>query len=674
MVSYNFWKNTLGQNPNVVGLNLRLNNYPFTVVGVTPPGFYGDTVGDVQDVWIPLAMQEQIIAGRHWLNDYQTSWLHLIGRLKPGTTMQQAKTNINLVFKQLLGGPVANKLTSNDLQALKKSSIDVGPGGNGFSQLRGDFTEPLMVLMGFVVLVLFIACVNVANLMLARATARQREIAVRSAIGAAPLRLMRQLLTESLLLAFAGGVAGLLAARWGVRTLLSMSGQVDLEASLDGRVLAFTVIVCLVTGILFGIIPAIRGRRAALTAGLKANSQASTGEHASGWNWGKILVGGQVTLSLLILFGAGLLVRSLQNLRNIDLGYSREHLLLVVTDPMTAGYQDQQVTDFSNELISRMGAIPGVQAVTSSKNGLFSGSESSNSIHVEGFVGKNDDEMQASFDEVGPSYFTALGIPILVGRDISLNDTATSPKVAVVNEAFARFYFGQRNPIGHKFTIDDPRVKNQEVDIVGVVRNSRITEVRKDVQRRFFVPLSQMQTAPAVIFEVRTMGNPVAVSDTIRKLIKDYNPSIPVDSIRTVDERLTSIIRNDIVIARLSTIFAGLALALACIGLYGVMSYSVSGRTREIGVRMALGAQRPDVLWMVLREALKVVLIGVVIGIPAALLGSRLLATTLYGLSTADPRAMAVVIVVLAGVAALASFIPARKATKVDPIVALRYE
>jgi predicted permease len=673
VLSYAFWKNKLGQNRSSIGQTLRINNYPFTVVGITPPGFYGDTVGDLQEFWMPVTMQEQIISGRKWLENYNSSWLHVIARLKPGVTVAQATANVNLVVEQLLRGPLLAKLTKDDIQNLKQRKVQVTAGGGGFSSLRSDFEQPLRLLMIIVALVLLIACVNVANLLLAKASSRQREFAVRLAIGAAPGRIVRQLLTESIFLSFTGGALGLLIAHWGTRGLLLLSKNTGLEAAPDLRVFVFTTAVCLVTGILFGLIPALRSRRVAVGPTLKSGSQSGGTAHGS-WNWGKLLVTGQVALSLLVLFMAGLLVRSLQNIRNVDLGYNREHLLLVSTDPMAAGYDKSKIANFANELASQLAAVPGVRGVTSSKNGLFSGSESGNSIKVDGYVAKNDPDSQAAFDIVAPNYFTALGIPLLLGRDIGLQDTETSTRVAVVNETLARFYFGQANPIGRKFTIDDTESKGP-VEIVGVARDARDHELKGHVQRRFYIPLTQsLGPSPGLNFEIKTVGNPLAVGDSARKLIKSFDGNIPIYGIRALNELTERSIGDEILIAQLSSFFAGLALLLAAIGLYGILSYSVAGRTRELGVRMALGAQRSSVLAMILKEAGKLVVIGILIGIPAALLSSRLFASMLFGLNHTDPLSMATVIIILVGIALLASFIPARRATKVDPMVALRYE
>jgi predicted permease len=674
VVSYSFWKEHLGQTPDAVGRPIRINDSTFTIIGVTPPGFFGDTVGDQQDLWVPVTMQEQLITGRKWLENYESSWLHCIARLKPGVSVEQARANLNVILQQLVNGPLGAKLNQGDLDHLKHQNIQVTSGGGGFSALRGDFQRPLVLLMTIVGLVLVIACVNVANLLLARAAARQKEMAVRMAIGAAPGRVIRQLLTESVFLAFAGGVLGLLIAHWGTAALLRLSRTSELQASPDLRVFAFTAAVCFLTGILFGLIPALRSRNVAVALTLKSGAQ-SGGGAPGGWNWSKLLVTGQVALSLLVLFAAGLLVRSLQNIRHVDLGYNREHILLVSTDPVSAGYDKLRITQFGNELSAQFSNIPGVRAATYSRNGLFSGSESSTSLKVEGYVSNGNANPNAAYDEVGPNYFSAVGIPLLLGRDIGPQDTETSPKVAVINETLAKFYFGAGNPIGRKFSIKSPETKDQQVEIVGVARDARVYELRGAPRQRFYIPVTQI-FAPntAVNFEIKTVGNPIAVVESVRKQVKSFDANVPVYSIRTLNELTESTIRQEILIAKLSSFFAGLALLLAAIGLYGVLSYSVAGRTREIGIRMALGAQRRKVLAMILQEAGKLVLFGVLLGIPAAFLSSRLFASMLFGLSRTDPVSMAMVIAILVAIALVASFIPARRATKVDPMIALRYE
>jgi predicted permease len=681
VVGYNFWKQKLGQDQRIVGQTVSLNNYPFTIVGVAPPGFFGDTVGDTQDFWVPMIMQEQLMPGRPFLETPNASWLHIIARLKPGAGVTLARANVNVAYQQFLNGPLAASLEAGDKDELRKLSVTVVPGGSGFSYLRSVFFGPLLLLMTIVALVLLIACVNVANLLLARASARQKEVAVRLAMGASRGRLIRQLLTESLLLALAGGACGLVVAHWGIQALLSLAVSAPTAQALDVqpdlRVLAFAAGICLFTGLLFGLVPAFKSLRVEVTPTLKdsAQPQAARGR-LSRLNWGKALVASQVALSLLVLFAAGLLVRTLGNLKSLDLGYQREHLLLIATDPVAAGYKGLRVVDFANEMTRRLATLPGVRAVTVSKNGLFSGSDSGDYMKVEGFVPKDDRDREAHWDWAGANYFSAVGIPLLSGRDIAPEDTPTSPRVAVINETMARFYFGKTNPVGHKMWIDDDKNRNRPIEIIGVARDARSLDLRGPMERRFYMPFAQtfQDSVANVIFEVRAAGDPASVGDSARKVVANFNANISITSVRTLDDLVNNALSTDTLIARLSSFFGGLALLLACVGLYGVMSYTVSGRTKEIGLRMALGAQRPEVLWMVLGEAMKLVALGVLIGIPAALAASHLLSSMLFGLNPADPLSMIMVILLLGGVALLAGLIPARRATKVDPMVALRYE
>lgn len=677
VVSYEFWTQKLGQAPDIIGQTIRLNKFPYTIIGVAPPGFFGDTVGDKQDFWVPLSMQPQMMPGRPWLDDIHVSWLRVMARLKPGTTRGQAEANMDLLFQQWLKGPQGRSLDPGDQQVLQKQKVPVVPGGKGLSGMREEFFLPLVLLMAIVVLVLLIACVNVANLMLARASSRQREVAVRLAIGASRGRLIRQLLTESLILAVAGGVAGLLVARWGTETLLKLSvgarAAEGFSVTPDWRVLAFTACACLLTALLFGLVPAQRSANVAVTPNLKESTLSHTG--AGRFSIGKTLVACQVAVCLLVLFAAGLLVRSLSNLRNVDLGYDREHILMVRVDPVAAGYKPAQLVSYQRDMIERLSALPGVRSVTASENGLFSGTESADAMKIEGYVASKDRDRIVYWDQVGPGYFKALGVPIVTGREFGPQDTAASQKVAVVNQTMAKFYFGNANPIGRKIWIDDQQHKDSPMEIIGVARDVRDHDLRGPVQRRFYIPTGQaLDALYDVNFEIQTTSNPEAMIETCRKAFATLDPDVPVVRLRALSEQVDTSISRDILVARLSAFFGLLALLLACVGLYGVMSYTVNRRTREIGVRMALGAQRMQVLRMVFRESMKLVLIGIVLGLPLALLLARLFNSMLFGLSSADPLSLTAVILVLAGVASIAGLLPARRATKVDPMVALRYE
>jgi len=681
VISYSMWRSRFNSDPSIIGDTLRLNGYPFTIVGVTPPGFHGQVVGDVQEVWVPMAMQEQLMPGRKFLDDVHASWLTAMARLKPGVSIDQAKANVNLIWKQLLDSDYGAKIGADDLSAIRRDTIDVSSGARGLSQLRGDFEKPLFLLMGIVGLVLLIACVNVANLLLARATSRQKEIAVRLAMGAKPARLVRQMLTESVLLSLIGGAVGLLAAFWGTRILLSVArlnvDQSGLHVNPDLKILLFTLGICVLTGILFGVVPAIRALHIELNATLKNAAPGAVGGAARGFHWGKILVASQVALSLLVLFAAGLLVRSMQNLKNLDLGYNREKILIALLDPPTAGYDtSQKINNLDQELRERMARLPGVKEVTSSELGLFYNAEGATSVASESYKGPDNDPKNVSyFERVAPNYFQVLGIPIIAGRAIGPQDTASSQLVAVVNESFAKQYFPGQNPVGRTFWWDDSEHRDKRIQVVGVVKDVVDRGLKTKPRRRHYFAIAQAEDALGLLcLEIRTVGDPAGLMDTVRTEVRNFNPGLPIDNLRTLDRAIDSSISNEIIIAKLSSFFGVLALILASIGLYGVMSYTIAGRTRELGVRIALGAQRNDVLTLVLREAMLLVLVGIAVGVPASIASSRIIASMLYGLKPYDPIAMAVVISLLAGVGALAGFIPARRATKVDPMVALRYE
>jgi predicted permease len=531
------------------------------------------------------------------------------------------------------------------------------------------------MLMGIVGLVLVIACVNVANLLLARASARNREIAVRLAIGAVPRRVLQQLLTESVLLALLGGAAGSLLAAWGVRLLVSMIGSdAALPLAPDVRVLSFTLGISLLTGILFGLVPAFQTLKVRVASALK-DSARSTAE-SSRFAWGKGLIAGQVAISLLVLFAASLLVRSLQKLMTQDFGYSRDHLVVARLDPTSAGYNAEKMKVLAEQLSARLAATPGIRSVTYSLNGLFAHSESGEAILVPGFQVSNIRDRVSMEDYVGPDYFKVVGIPVLAGRGIEAQDTATSTRAAVVNEAMVKHFFDGQNPIGRQFKIDDPDWDKKPLTIVGISRDAKDhgSGIREKVPPRFYMAYQQVPDPMQIMIEARVEGIASSAVGNVRSRIKTADPQLPITFIDTLDSLVNESAADQIALAKLSTFFAGLALLLACVGLYGVMSYAVAGRTREIGVRMALGARRRVVVQLVLREALWLVAIGIVIGIPVALASGRLLHGFLFELKGTDAVSLISVVLILSIVASVAGFIPARRAARVEPMVALRNE
>jgi len=677
VLSYGYWNRRFALSPSVIGKEIRLNGFPFTIVGVSPPSFQGDVVGDNFSLYTPLSMQPQIIRGNKFRDNPNTSWLGLIGRLKPGVSPEQAKANLNVVFQQAMKGAYGAKISQDDRDAIGNAQIKIEAGGAGLSSLRSEYRTPLLLLMGIVGLVLLIACVNVANLLLARATARSKEVAVRLAIGANRARLIQQLLTESVMLAFLGGVCGALLALWGVKLLLKIlkSDVASLPLSPDIRVLSFTLAVCLVTGILFGIVPALRTLKVQVSPTLK-DAAATAPEPRSGFGWGKRLVAGQVAISLLVLFVASLVVRSLQKMMTQDLGYDSSRIVVAGLNPAAVGYKGEKMKQLARQLKERMEGHPGVRSVSYSELGLFGGSESADTIVAPGFTAAKPRDRLAYEDSVSPDYFSTVGIPILAGRGIGAQDTGSSARVAVVNEAMVKYFFHGENPVGRQFTIDDVNEKDKPFTVIGISHDAKDHGwmLRKVTKPRFYRAFLQEADPFQLMLEVNVSGDAGAVMNDLRVQIKAVDSSIPVIAVSTVQRAMENTVSSGIALAKLSAFFGVLALLLACVGLYGIMSCTVAGRTREIGVRIAIGAQRSDVLQMVLREGMLLVGVGIAVGIPLSLVGSRVLKSQLFGLKSTDPVSLVLVILLLGAVAAIAGFIPARRATKVNPVVALRYE
>ncbi len=677
VISHAYWQRRFAQDPRTIGRTITLNKEPFTIVGVAPPGFFGDIVGSATEIWIPLSMQPQVVRGRDYHDRWDVGWLLLMGRLRPGVSIEQARAEINVLFPRILKERTGSGLSEDLLPGPDRMRVDVASGAAGFSSLRQTLSQPLFILMAMVALVLMVACANVANLMLERAMARQKEIAVRLALGAGRARLIRQLLTESVLLSGLGGVLGLLFAFWASRALLRLFGGTVSVAAIDLRpdlpILAFTAGIAVLTGVLFGLAPALRSTRVELAPTLKESARSVAGQGARGrWPLGKLLVIAQFALSLLLVVGAGLFVRTLQNLERLDLGYPRDGLLLMNVDPLAAGYEGARLENFPRDLVDRLRAIPGVSAAAFSDNGIFSGTESSTTLRIEGFAAPADDEPAVNYDVVGAGYFATVGIPILLGRDVGPDDGPGAPGVAVINEAMVEKYFAGVSPLGKHLVLEGPPVI--EYQIIGVARNARDHELRGPVPPRAYLSLLQYADLETDFnVEIRTR-EPVAMVGTIRQAMRDLDPDLPVRDLDPLTTMIDETIVNERIIARLAAVFGLVALLLAAIGLYGVISYTIARRINEIGIRMALGAQRPRVLWMVLRETLLLAAVGIGLGVPLALGSARAVADRLFGLSAADPATVAVAIGALLLVALLAGFIPGSRAIRVNPVQALRYE
>jgi predicted permease len=609
---------------------------------------------------------------------------NVLARLKPDVTEQQARALLTVVLQQTLAATSGSQLSPEEGRALLQQSVALEPASRGLSSLREQFSEPLRILMAVVGLILLIACANVANLLLARATARRREIAVRLALGASRFRLIRQLLTESMLLALIGGALGLLFALWGSDFLLALVGSgrdpVFLKLTLDLRVLGFTAAASLLAGVMFGLAPAWRTTSVDLTPALK---DAARGPDAgSRLGLGKTLVVVQVALSLLLLIGAGLFARSLGKLKSLDAGINRENVLLVSTVPQMIGYREgRQIADLYQRMLERIKAMPGVRFASFSHQGLLSGRGTNSSVVVQGRAERPEDNpyipdgMGIPYKcEVGPGYFETVGMTILQGRGLTAQDGENSPRVAVINETFARYYFGDENPIGRRF--GEGEESSGRMEIVGVVKDAKYNSLREPALRTYYTPYFQDPNRwdRATTFQIRTAADPAGVIAAVRQAAREIDANLPLINIKTLAKQVDESIAQERLIGAVSGLFSLLALLLAAVGLYGVMAYAVSRRTHEIGVRMAFGAQRVAVLSTVLRQGMKLVLIGAGLGLAASVAVTRVIASQLFEVTPTDPVTFIGAPILLLIVALAACFAPARRATKVDPLVALRCE
>jgi predicted permease len=686
VISERFWRSRFGSDKSIVGKVISANLVQLTIVGVLPSRFTGvqQPLGQPPDITLPVSLEPQInpapvINGVAISRLVQPTfwWLQVMGRLKPGVTAEQVQGNLAGVFQAtaraglesyLAGLSPEARATASNRNRTAVPRLLAESGARGIYDANETDLRAIRILTGVVALVLLIVCANVANLLLSRATARQKEVSIRLSVGATRRRLVRQMLVESLLLASLGGALGIGVGYWGKQLLPEIPGQ---AAPLDWRVLAFAGVVTVLTGLVFGIAPALRTTRADISSVLKETSRSVTGSRSV---LGKSLLVVQVAISLVLVTGAGLFLRTLGNLRAVDVGFDPANLVLFRVNPQLNGYDEQRSAALYQQLVERLGALPGVRAATLSNPALLSGSVSQSSIFVQGRTYDAGVQQHDSINRlvVAPNFFDVMGIPLKLGRGFSDNENnAKAPKVAIVNEAAAKKYFPEGSPIGRRF--GSSLETTGQLEVVGIVRDAKYDSVRDEVPPTMYVPFRQARMVMPVI-AVRTGGDPLAFVGAIRETVRAIDPNLPMVDVATQMENLEQRFAQEKVFAQAYTLFGVLALALAAVGLYGVMSYNVARRTNEIGIRLALGARREQVLVATMRESLMLVSIGAGIGIAVVLSASRFVASLLFGVPNNDAVSIALATAVLGVVAAIAAYLPARRASRVDPMVALRNE
>jgi predicted permease len=676
VISYAWWNQRFGSDPSVIGKAVQFGTHEYTIVGVAPQEFFGTAVGQAPDFWIPLSMEKEVSPGWNGLDDKFFQSLYLIARLKPGVTNEQATANVNLLFKQILRSEyVGPQPSQKALTSIEHAQIELTSVARGLSQLRARFSLPLQILMTIVVLVLLIACANIANLLLARGTVRAREIAVRMAIGASRSRMVLQLLTESFLLAVLGAALGVALAWKAGELLLRMATDPQQPATVavtpNLRVLLFTLLLTCVTTLLSGMVPALRATRLNLTSSLKEGR--GTTSAASRISLARMLVVSQIAVSLILLVAAGLFVRSLVKLTNVDTGFDKQNVLVFQLDEYAAGFdQDARLEALLRQIEERVQAVPGVHAASFSMF-TFNQGEWSSDVILQGIPRTPENSHEVLNNMVGPGFFATMGLPVIAGRAFTAHDNASAQKVAVINETMAQKYFPRVSAVGRRFGFGDDPAHSGDVEIIGVVKNAKYVALEEEPQAAaYFTYMQHPQYLSN--FVVRYSGDSRQMTSAVRHAIAEVNANVPINGIATLAEQVDESTANQRLIAQLSSFFGLLAGLLVCIGIYGLMSYAVARRTNEIGVRMALGAGRSNVLWMVMREILILTSVGLAIGVPLALAGIRLVSRMLYGLSPWDPVSLIAAVCLLVGIGVLAGYLPARRASLVDPTVALRYE
>jgi predicted permease len=680
VISDSYWRRKFAASPDVLGREVTLNSTRFSVIGVGPAGFTGAWLESPVDAWIPVMMQADVRYMQNfsadtqdffkpWIPENGIRWLEVLLRAQRADGPEAVA--LNRVFRPILLQEVEQITSLDERKLALDRRLVLEPFAHGSSNLRAQFSTPLYALMAMVALLLLIACANTANLLLARATTRQREMAVRLSIGASRARVMGQLLIESLMLGALAAAVGLAIAPLASELLVRMtmgldSGPLPFAVGVDGRVLGFTAGITLLTSVLFGFAPAWRATDLSLSTALKSSGRGM--HHGARLSLSKVLVIGQVALSLLLAVGAGLFLRSFGNLTSLPLGFE-QHVVWASINPSVGGYTIPELPGLYQRIVERAEALPGVESATVAMCGLMSGCRSSSDgIAISGYTGQPGESVGMQENHVGPDYFSTVGMPLVAGRDFTPHDSVTSAPIAIINEAAVRKYFKDRDPIGQRFGYETP-----DIEIVGVVRDARVNSVREAAVPMVFYPLDATPSYLGTM-HVRATGDPEVVAAELQKALRQVEPKLPVDRVGTLTMLASATLRQERLIARLTAVLGALALALACLGLYGLMSYAVKQRTAELGIRFALGAPRPRILWMVFSESLMLMIAGLAIGTPLVYIASRLIGTLLFEVRPGDPTIVAAAMLVLLVVGATSSYLPAWRASRVDPLTALRQE
>jgi len=677
VLSYGYWTSRFGNDPSILNKQISVNGTPLTVVGVSQAGFTGVQIGKLPDIFIPITMKAQMTPSWDGLDDRRRHWIAILGRMTPGLNRAGAQAELQAIFRPILEAEIPlEKIPEKTKTRFLARQLLLQDGSHGRPILQRDARQPLIYLTAMVGLILLIACANLASLLIAKGEARQREIAVRLSLGASRQRVLRQLLTEGALLALAGGLAGLgiapLILRMILKAVPAYAGMLGLHADLDFHLLVFALALALATTVVFALMPALRLVRVDPQTPLKEQGNSASGG-ASAVGLRKWLMVGQVVLTTVLLAGAGLFTQSLINVTNVDLGMRTDHVVQFSIAPRLSRYSEPQTLDLIERLRKAIAAQPGVQSVSVAEIPIFAGDSASSDITVEGYASPDAEKLYANKNWVGTAYFSTMKIPLLAGREFQESDRADSPKVAIVNQTLVRLYFAGRDPLGRRIVFGTGNV-HPDIEIVGVVKDSKHEDAVTPIAPFVYMPLAQETSAAGITFYVRTAQDPLAVASTLRATVAGLDAALPVYNLKTLNEQVKDSAFADRLLAFLSLWLGLLAAMLAALGLYGVMAYLVARRTREIGIRMALGATRNNVAWLVLREIMRMTAIGLVAGLGAAVLTGKLIESQLFGVNGASPLILGLTAALLAAVALVAGLMPARRAARVQPMAALRCE